>query len=305
MDGKVCILLSYYKGEKFIDEQLDSIFLQDYLGDIDILIRNDGPVDEGILRLNSKDIPPNRSLNIYNGENIGPQRSFLDLIQKASFADYYFFSDQDDVWKPDKIRRAVDRLKCTDKPALWCCNYDLVDGEMDIIRENAVVLVQRTFHFLYAQMYNTFPGCVMGFNRQLYLILKKMNLNNCMMHDSLTFATAIATGKVFYEKRSLIYHRIHGENVVGTGFRKSTPLKWIRDKSRLLREKEAYDLSVFADRLLISSKVSKKWKDDVFLLRDYKKNMTNTLRLLNHRDIRKNIDPEMLSIHCKILFRLF
>ncbi len=305
MNGKVCVLLSYFKGEKFIDEQLESIFLQDYPGDIDIMIRNDGPVDEGILRLNSKDIPPNRSLNIYNGENIGPQRSFLDLIQKASFADFYFFSDQDDVWKPDKIRRAVDRLKGTDKPALWCCNYDLVDGKMDIIRENAVVLVQRTFHFLYAQMYNTFPGCVMGFNRQLYLILKEMKLKNCMMHDSLTFATAISTGKVFYEKRSLIYHRIHGENVVGTGFRKSTPIKWIRDKSRLLRNREEYDLMEFAAKLLGTGCVKKKWESDVALLAEYRKSAGNVLKLLFHRDVRKKPNPESLSIHCKILFRLF
>ena len=34
MNDRVCVLLSYYKGEKYISEQVDSILNQDYMGSI-------------------------------------------------------------------------------------------------------------------------------------------------------------------------------------------------------------------------------------------------------------------------------
>lgn len=305
MNDRVCVLLSYYKGEKYISEQVDSILNQDYMGSIEILIRNDGPLDEGIKELEETVVPPNRKISVYTEDNLGPQRSFLKLIQDAPLVDFYFFSDQDDVWKEDKIRTAVECMKKNNVPSLWCSNYDLVDEKLNILKEDAVVLVPRTFHFLYAQMFNTFPGCVMGFNRSLYGILKDLNLSDCMMHDSFAFATAIAVGNVDYDEKSYTLHRIHGENVVGTGFRKSTPIKWIRDKSRILREKENYDLTEFAGKLFRQGLVKNEWEEDVQLLERYRKSVSNTLKLLNHRDVRKKLDPESLSIHCKILFRLF
>lgn len=305
MNDKVCVLLSYYKGEKYISEQVESILNQDYMGNIEILIRNDGPVDEGIKELENIVVPPNRKISVYTEDNLGPQRSFLKLIQDAPSVDFYFFSDQDDVWKEEKIRAAVECMKKNNAPSLWCSNYDLVDENNFILKEDAVVLVPRTFHFLYAQMFNTFPGCVMGFNRSLYNILKDINLSDCMMHDSFAFATAIAIGNVYYDERSYTLHRIHGDNVVGMGFRRSTPIKWIRDKTRLLRKKERYDLTEFAGKLRKRGGVKKEWEEDVQLLESYRKSIKNTLKLLKHKDVRKKPDPESLSIHCKILFRLF
>ena len=48
-----------------------------------------------------------REVCLIRGQNVGPQRSFLELIRIADKAMYYFFSDQDDIWYPDKIKNAV------------------------------------------------------------------------------------------------------------------------------------------------------------------------------------------------------
>ncbi len=305
MNEKVCVLLSYYRGEKYIDEQLESIIDQDYPGEIDILIRNDGPDDPGLERAKMYNGSKDRKVNVYSGENLGPQRSFLDLIRKAPDAGLYFFADQDDVWDSSKISRAAEALWEKDGPVLWCSNYAITDSSLNVLDPGGVKLTDRTFDFLYAQMYNTFPGCVMGLNRSLFQLVRKMNLTNCMMHDSFAFATAVAVGKVIYDDKSLILHRIHGSNVVGRGFHKSTPLQWIRDKFSLLVHREDYDLSEFAGRLLECGDVRAEWKEDVELLRDYRKSLGKTLKLFFHRDIRRKPDPETLSIRCKILFRLF
>ena len=43
---KVCVLMSTYNGEKFIEEQLDSILNQTYKN-IEIIVVNDGSNDDG------------------------------------------------------------------------------------------------------------------------------------------------------------------------------------------------------------------------------------------------------------------
>ena len=66
------------------------------------------------------------------GSNIGVQASFMDLIKKADPTfDYYAFSDQDDVWLPEKLSRAT---QCLQKmpypetmPCLYCSAKQLVD----------------------------------------------------------------------------------------------------------------------------------------------------------------------------------
>ena len=44
MKKRVCVLLSTYNGEKYLDEQLDSLIRQENV-DIDILVRDDGSTD--------------------------------------------------------------------------------------------------------------------------------------------------------------------------------------------------------------------------------------------------------------------
>ena len=42
---KTCVIMSVYNGEKYIGEQLDSIFSQNYKGELFVYIRDDGSTD--------------------------------------------------------------------------------------------------------------------------------------------------------------------------------------------------------------------------------------------------------------------
>ena len=303
------VLLSYYNGGDFFYDQLDSILNQSYAGKIVVHIRDDGSqkvcADE---RLKKIECCRNREIIVEKGENVGACRSFLKLIQSSGKADFYFFADQDDVWKLDKIEKATVCMKNKkEKFVLWCSNYTITDRNLNTIVESGVKLEKRTFHFLRAVFFNTFPGCVMGMNWNLMNLLKKLNLSNCMMHDSVTFAIAIAAGKVLYDKDPLIYHRIHENNVIGYGNRKIHFVKWIKDKMKLLIHKEDYDVSELGRRLLTMKDIQ--FKDDVYddivLLSEYKMSLKRTLKLRFHPDIKDGLNRCSLSIHLKILLHLF
>ena len=117
---KVCVLISTYNGERFLEEQIASIIAQKGV-EVDILVRDDGSSDMtcSLLERWQKE----GKLKWYKGENLGFARSFMNLLKTASGYDYYAFCDQDDIWLEDKLQRAVAALeKIEDKVKLYCSN---------------------------------------------------------------------------------------------------------------------------------------------------------------------------------------
>ncbi len=109
MNKTVIILLSTYNGEKYIEEQLQSIFAQTHWPNCKLFVRDDGSKDGTVSVL--KKYEKQGMLALECGENIGFVRSFFWLINNAPVADYYSFADQDDVWNADKVERAVKMLE--------------------------------------------------------------------------------------------------------------------------------------------------------------------------------------------------
>ena len=105
MKNKVLILVSTYNGEKYLPEQLDSLYAQEGV-DIHILVRDDGSKDNTIGILKNYQGSKGK-MTIIEGENIGAGQSFLALINEATTNypdyDYYAFCDQDDVWYGNKV----------------------------------------------------------------------------------------------------------------------------------------------------------------------------------------------------------
>ena len=90
---KVTVLLSTYNGEKFIKHQIQSLLAQRGV-DLQIVIRDDGSTDETIRIL--KSFNNNKIKIIKSNENLGPAKSFINLLNIVGDSDYYAFCDQDD-----------------------------------------------------------------------------------------------------------------------------------------------------------------------------------------------------------------
>ena len=301
---KVAVLLSTYNGERFLREQLDSILSQkDVL--VDLYIRDDGSKDKTIKII--RDYSENYSnIVLTEGENVGVGNSFMELVCSAGDADFYAFSDQDDVWLPNKLICAIDRLSQLEGPVLYTSNQTLVDKELKEIG----IRYKTAPDISYKQniCHNNIPGCTMVWNKKLQQILScdkrrpSSSLLRKRIHDAWVMMAAAVSGKILYDSGSHILYRQHETNVIGV--RKTSIFKkWkqkIADPSQRNGRsdlcKEIYDK--FSDIATVSF-------SDMEVYAHYKNSFRKKLQLLNDSSIIKKSEETRLGFSLKVLFNLF
>lgn len=214
MYPRICVLLSTYNGKKYLDEQLESILKQQNV-DVDVLVRDDGSVDgtQQILRKWEK----TGKVSWYQGENCGPAHSFMDLIMQVDGQyDYYAFADQDDKWKPEKLEKAVIKLKDNQKESLYHSKTTLVNCKLEEI-QSPFKEPYEINSFGASLVTTTAVGCTMVWNRKLMDKLKLHYPNYLIMHDSWIYVVCRAfDGAIVYDKESYILYRQHENNVIGS-----------------------------------------------------------------------------------------
>ncbi len=212
----VAILMSTYNGEKYLKEQIDSILAQTY-GEFVLYIRDDGSKDntQEIIRTYN-----DSRIVFYQGENQGPAKSFFDLINKASGADYMFFSDQDDIWYPEKLEKMLGEIKAYDEqPTMLFSDFSMIDSFGNVTEPSysryASLQVQKgnvEINRILAQPYVF--GCASVINRGLAdLVLNPPE--GIEMHDCWISLVAAAVGNLIYVPYQTIAHRFHSSNATG------------------------------------------------------------------------------------------
>ena len=211
---KVLVLMATYNGEKYIGEQLESLFSQEGV-EVSLLVRDDGSTDStcAILEQWAEKYP----IRWYAEGHLGAKYGFLELVGKAlsSDADYFAFCDQDDVWDADKLQIALSRLQTADraKPALYYCGQRLVDETLQPLsthRLNGKRSLPARFVF------GDIAGCTGVFNRALAEAVAAYKPEYMRMHDLWTMKVCCALGgQVFVDPEAHIAYRQHGNNVEG------------------------------------------------------------------------------------------
>ena len=209
---KVQVLLSTYNGERYLAELINSLLEQKGV-DINILVRDDGSTDRTVEILER--FKETGLLDYYQGQNIKPARSFLDLINRAGTADYYAFCDQDDYWENCKLLRAINMINIYyNQPALYFSKAELVDENLKPIKYSKYP--KQAYTFGQALIKNNATGCTMVFNKMLLDIVKRYNPIFVTMHDYWVYLVALAIGaKVIFDQNSYVKYRQHSNNVVG------------------------------------------------------------------------------------------
>lgn len=259
---RIAVLLSTYNGEEFLEDQIESIFDQRDV-DLTLFIRDDGSNDstKEILRKlkNNKN-----NLKIYYENNVGVGSSFMRLIETVPDSyDYYCFSDQDDIWFPDKLISAINKIQYEEFPTLYTSNqtvFEQIDGTK-YLRYKDVPSVS------YCQILhrNLVAGCTMVWNKDLQAILSNNiptdDLLKNRIHDVWVAMVAACLGKIVYDSNSYILYRQHNNNVVGvkrdnylkTAIQKVVNPKRLRGRSKLAKEileRFKYDIS---DKAIINT----------------------------------------------------
>lgn len=215
-ETNVLVLMSTYNGEAYLRKQLDSILHQDKVG-VQLLVRDDGSTDH-TCEILSEYAAKYPNMKWQTSENVGFVRSFSILAEQAlaypDSIDYYAFSDQDDIWMPNKLKTACRYLEeqSQDTPLLFSSNSLFVDDNMSILG----TFHRETPHYTKqnVMIYPTEQGCSMVFNRKA-LALYDGNPPKEAWHDRWMCLICNFLGKSIYCQSPLFYYRIHGGNMIG------------------------------------------------------------------------------------------
>ena len=213
---KIIILMSTYNGEQYLEEQVQSIINQKFRDGsyrVELFVRDDGSQD-GTVRILEK-YREKGLLSYYVGQNVGLKKSFWDLLRCAEDADYYAFSDQDDVWFADKLSRAVERLsKEGDIPLLYCSDAVATDKDLHPI-EGYEIHAKMLPDFPYTLTEgNIVQGCTCVFNSKARTCMMEYDMKKYPeeFHDALAGKIISLLGRVVYDEAPSMFYRIHGNN---------------------------------------------------------------------------------------------
>lgn len=287
---KLHILMSTYNGETYLPEQLDSLLSQTLLEkegwEVRIVVRDDGSTDSTCHILQSYAKKDGR-IRYEKGENKGVIESFFDLVDAAGEADYLAFCDQDDVWMPEKLERAVgmlaEREGDSGRPLLYCGRPLLTDGELKPIKTVWLGEGLRP-SFGNALIENICVGCTCVINRALADLLRLGRPSFTLMHDRWCYLLASCFGEVIYDTETWICYRQHGKNVVGmkkNHFRELAERigNYRRKRGGTIRQAEAF--LEFCERFGLA--IPKKKRALVYGMANLKKNPGIRLRLVRSK----------------------
>lgn len=228
--ASVAILMCTYNGESFLAEQLGS-FVRQTFPHWSLHVSDDGSQDGSLTLLNDFSGRHDGRVQIIDGPHKGFVANFLGLTCRDDIdADFYAWSDQDDVWKEEKLERALAWLQTvpSNVPALYCGRTELIH-ECGMSRGFSP-LFRRPPHFSNALVQSIAGGNTVVFNQAARALLKEAGKGvDVPSHDWWLYQIVSgAGGTVFYDPEPMVLYRQHDENLMGTNSDWSARLQRIR-----------------------------------------------------------------------------
>ena len=227
---KVNILMSTYNGQQFLAEQIRSIQEQSYT-DWTLFIRDDGSSDNTKEILKDFEHQDSRIhlIDSDKSDNLGVIKSFHKLVNHDR-ADYYFFSDQDDVWLPNKLELSLKEAQnyLADFPLMVYMDLKVVNQDLEIMTES---MVKSQSHHANTELVqelteNTVTGGVAMINHALAEMWQETD--DILMHDWYLALLASAFGNLVFIDQPGELYRQHSDNVLGARTLSKRFKKWIR-----------------------------------------------------------------------------
>jgi glycosyltransferase involved in cell wall biosynthesis len=215
--AQVAILMCTKDGAAFLDEQLESIADQSHTN-WSLIVSDDGSTDETMEILHRFAASHRQKTAIRNGPRKGVCANFLSLATDPTIdADYFAFSDQDDVWYNNKLDRALAWLVTVpnDMPALYCGRTELATS--DGRPYGLSPLFTRPITFRNAITQSLGGGNTMVFNRAAKLLLETTGKLDVVLHDWWMYQLLSAVGgAIRYDSQPTLKYRQHPRNLIGS-----------------------------------------------------------------------------------------
>ena len=218
---KISVVIATFNGEKFIEEQLESIRLQSLPVD-EVLISDDCSTDNTVKII--KQYIDRHHLDKWfvkvNTVNLGWRHNFINLLFRAS-GDIIFYCDQDDIWDLDKIKIMTSILK--EKKEILCLatQFTSIDSKgniigQDFIKENLNSNATNIFQISINSRYFFYVplGCTLAFRKKMLKYIDPL-FWDCGA-DQIIVRTAMFLNGMYILNSALIKHRFHDNNASNT-----------------------------------------------------------------------------------------
>lgn len=256
------VLMSTYNGDKYIHDQMDSILFQGGVS-VRVAVRDDGSTDEtrDILLQYCQDNPGVVGIDL--GDNLGFLKSFEKVLLNSRHAEFYAFSDQDDVWDTEKLRRAIGVLeKSGDSPALYASSVLIADQNLNPLSCNS--FPNFTYSIASEFVRHRLAGHTMVWNEALQSKIREIGQLPVWSHDQHVVLIALLVGATCYlDSASWVRHRRVDASITPGG---GSPIKRLRHELALINNSgNLMDRRKLAESLLRLEKVFISQSDENFL----------------------------------------
>lgn len=221
---EVDILMATYNGGRYIAQQLATVQKQSLSG-WRLLVSDDCSSDDTTDIVHEYAASDPNIVIVGEGVRRGGAKENFAYLMGCSSAPYVAFSDQDDVWLPNKLERLVGAMHELETragaamPLLIFSDAKVVDENLNIISESFAKfsrLDPRRHSFAQLLAQNVAPGFLMLANRTLIeLATPTILAPEVSMHDWWLMLCAASFGLIGYVNEPLALYRQHGDNAIG------------------------------------------------------------------------------------------
>jgi glycosyltransferase involved in cell wall biosynthesis len=212
-------VLATYNGEKYLEEQLDSIVNQS-LKPNTIIIIDDCSTDATTTIIGRyREKYPEMIIYEENQRNLGPKQTFERGISICE-TDYIALSDQDDIWESEKIERCYCALEQNEGAKLCFHDFSLINEKgtpfAQSFWESALAPLPVSgaeARKRLANLTNIVSGCAMFFSSDLKQYLLPMPDSEWSLHDWWIAVVAFFLANPIIVREALTRYRFHDDQV--------------------------------------------------------------------------------------------
>ena len=216
----ISIVLATYNGEKYLREQLESIYNQTYQN-FELIVSDDCSTDSTIDILN--EYRKKYGLKyIQNNKNLGFVKNFEKAIEHST-GDFIALCDQDDVWKANKLEYLLNKIGTS----------DLIFSDAELIDKNGRIFFNSFKEYISVNHHKENQFARLLYGNYIYgaLCLFKSTLKKKILpfpeglpyHDIWIILFAAKWNRVKFENTALMQYRLHRNN--HTGIKKNSSFK--------------------------------------------------------------------------------
>ncbi len=205
----VSVAMATYNGEKYIRQQIDSILSQ--LGVEDELIISDNHSKDNTVSIINEYVSTDPRVKLFLQDEKGVTPNFDNAI-KHTKNEIIFLSDQDDIWKPEKVETVKSYYKKYP-------NVLMVMSDITVVDDNLQPTINSFYEYkgsrsgVFKNIFkNCYIGCAMSFRKELKDKILPIP-RNVPMHDMWIGLVADMNKGALLIPEKLIYYRRHESTV--------------------------------------------------------------------------------------------